>query len=292
MEAKKYNKILVTGGLGLIGSHLVMRLLKEGYQVRIFDIRDRSEFALGELPEGIEFIKGDIADFRECFFAVGGCDAIFHCAAVARTVDTIKDPRRSHDVNATGTLNLLESAKRHGVKRFVYSSSSICNVAAPTPYFVGKQCGEHYISVYSDLYKLSTISLRYANVYGPGQRRDGAYPNVLASFAKSRDEKEMVIVDGDGKQNRSFIHVDDVVEANMLALKSDVRGVFEIGTDQFTTIEEIGDWFEEVFGCLMLHGPARDGDIYTIPIDTKKAEEQLGFKAKIIFNKQQIKQYL
>lgn len=285
-------RILVTGGLGLIGAHIVKRLLQEGYRVRILDIRSHENFALGNLPEGVEFIKGDVADFKTCFFAVGGCEAVIHCAAVARTVETIGLPLDAHAVNATGTLNLLESAKRHGLERFVYSSSSICNVAAPTPYFVGKQCGEHYVSVYSDLYKLSTISLRYANVYGPGQRRDGAYPNVLASFAKSRDEKGMVIVDGDGKQNRSFIHVDDVVEANMLALKSDAQGVFEIGTDKYTTIEQIADWFEEVFGCVMAHGPTRDGDIFEIPIDTKKAEEILGFRAKIIFNKEQVKQYL
>lgn len=285
-------KILVTGGLGLIGAHIVKRLLKDGHRVRILDIRDQSEFSLGDLPEGIEFIKGDVSDFRTCFFAVSGCDAVFHCAAVARTVETIGMPLDAHAINATGTLNLLESAKRLKIRRFIYSSSSICNVAAPTPYFVGKQCGEHYTSVYSDLYKLSTISLRYANVYGPGQRRDGAYPNVMAAMAKSRDENGMVIVDGDGKQNRSFIHVDDVVEANMLALNSDAQGVFEIGTDKYTTIEEIADWFEEVFGCVMAHGPARDGDIFEIPIDTKKAEEILGFRAKINFNKQQVKQYL
>lgn len=287
-------KILVTGGLGLIGSHIVKRLLKDGYQVRIFDIRDQSEFALGELPEGVEFIKGDIADFRECFFAVGGCDAIFHCAAVARTVDTIKDPMRSHDVNATGTLNLLESAKRHGVKRFVYSSSSICNVDAPTPYKVGKLCGENYVSVYERIYGLSTISLRYANVYGPGQRQDGLYPNVLAAFAKQIKQDGTIRIDGSGLQNRSFIHVDDVVEANMLALNEPrgIGGVYDIGTNEHTTIEQIGDWFEEVSGCVVTHGRQREGDIFSIPIRTEFAEFAFNFKAKIIFNKEQIKQYL
>ena len=287
-------KILVTGGLGLIGSHIVMRLLKEGYHVRIFDIRNASDFALGELPVGVEFIKGDIADFKECFFAVGGCEAVFHCAAVARTVETITDPKRAHEVNATGTLNLLEAAKRHGVKRFVYSSSSICNVDVPTPYKVGKQCGENYASVYGKIYGLSTISLRYANVYGPGQRQDGLYPNVLAAFAKQIKEEGKIQIDGSGQQNRSFIHVDDVVEANMLALNEPraIDGVYDIGTNEYTTIEEIGDWFEEVTGCVVTHGPERKGDIFTIPIRTEFAEFALNFKAKIIFNKEQVKTYL
>lgn len=286
-------KILVTGGLGLIGSHIVMRLLKEGYQVRVMDIRPKEDFALGEFPEGVEFLRGDVSNLKDCWWAMDGVEAVFHCAAVARTVETIDDPKRAHEVNATGTLNLLMAAKRFNIKRFVYSSSSICNVKAPTPYFVGKQCGEDYVSMWPEIYPLfTTISLRYANVYGPGQRQDGLYPNVLAAFAKSIKENGYLTVDGDGDQNRSFIHVDDVVEANILALNSNVQGVFDIGTDKYTTINEIADWFEEVSGCVVRHGPKREGDIFTIWIDTPRALYHLGFKSKIIFNKEQVKQYL
>lgn len=281
-------KCLVTGGLGLIGSHIVKRLLQDGHHVRILDIRPLTEWPLGDLPtRNLEVQQGDIADLYDCHVAMKDMEAVFHTAAIARTVETIDDPLRAHEVNATGTLNLLQVAKKRGIKRFVHSSSSILYVPK-TPYFVGKQCAESYVTIFADLYDLSTVSLRYANVFGPGQRRDGAYPNVLAAFARSRAEEGFIVVDGDGKQNRSFIHVDDVVEANMLAFESTACGVFDIGTDVYTSINECA----EMFDCEIRRGPSRPGDVFTIKINTMPAREALKFEAKIPFNKKAITSYL
>lgn len=288
----KIRKVLVTGGLGLIGSHIVRRAIKEGCYVRVIDNRVPDRETLAYFKEhSVFFILGDISNRSDVAQAVDGMDAIFHTAAIARTMETVGDPIRAHAVNATGTLLLLEAARKFGIKRFVHSSSSILYVPE-TPYFVGKQCAESSVSVWAKLFGLSTISLRYANVYGPGQRQDGAYPNVLAAFAKRWKEDGTILVDGKGDQNRSFIHVDDVVDANWLALVSSQTGVFDIGTDEYTTIEEISDWFSEVTGCVVTHGPAREGDVFTIPISTREAFEVLGFKAKVIFNKEAIKSYL
>lgn len=288
---KKFRKILVTGGLGLIGAHIVNRLAFEGYRVIVLDNRNMTEFSLGKRPDGVEFLQGDITNLKDVRFAMEGVDAVFHCAAIARTMETLQKPLRAHAVNATGTLFLLQIAQQCGVKRFVYSSSSILK-APGTPYFVGKQCSEGYCDVFDRLYGLSTISLRYANVYGPGQRQDGGYPNVMAAFAKRIKEKGEILVDGSGEQNRSFIHVDDVVEANMLALNSDLKGAYEIATDEYTSINTIADWFEHETTCVVKYGPERKGDIFTIRLDTEKAEKELGFRAKIPFTSNSIRSYL
>lgn len=280
-------KVLVTGGLGLIGSHIAKRLISEGHSVRIFDIRVERT---GAADKHLDFFKGDVALLNDCVQAVKGCDAVIHTAAIARTMETIGDPLRAHDVNATGTLNLLMAAKGAGVKRFVHSSSSILYVPE-TPYFVGKQCAESYVSIYASLYGLSTISLRYANVYGPGQSQEGAYPNVIASMAKLFKETGVVIVSGDGEQNRSFIHVSDVVTANLKALESQVTGTFDIGTNVYTSINEIASWFKEL-GAVVTHGKERKGDVKTIRINTSKAKNRLKFEAKVVFSKEAIKSYL
>lgn len=275
--------ILVTGGIGFIGSAIVKRLLKDGYSVRAIDIRAPEN----PLDERIEFLHGDITNRFRCEEAMEGIDTVFHTAAVARTMDTVNDPMKAQETNATGTLLLLKAAKDRGVKRFVHSSSSILAVPK-TPYFVTKQCAESWVSIFALCYGLSTISLRYANVYGPGQRRDGEYPNVLAAMAKSKENKGKIFVTGTGKQSRSFVHVDDVVEANILAARSKEEGVFDIGTDTYTSILECAEMFE----CPISFIPDRPGDAFTIPIDTFPARKVLKFKAKIPFNKQSIKPYL
>lgn len=283
-------KALVTGGLGLIGSHISKRLLEKGYTVRILDIRDFNEYPFYskyKLDDKLEFVHGDIVDVKTCQDAMIGIDVVFHTAAIARTNETVSDPMRAHDVNATGTLNLLLAARDNKVKRFIHSSSSILYVPY-TPYFVGKQCAESYVSIFSSLYGMSTISLRYANVFGPGQRRDGAYPNVLAAMAKSKEENGYITVYGDGKQNRSFIHVDDVVDANILALRVNTQRPLDIGSNIYTSVNELAAFFD----CPIHYGEARRGDVYTIKISTKEAKEDLNFEAKIELNRESLKSYL
>lgn len=285
-------KVLVTGGLGLIGSHLVMRLLKEGHQVRVLDIRDFQEWPFRParpIPMQVDFIQGDVADIYTCHRAMQGMDVVFHTAAIARTAETIGQPLRAHAVNVTGTLNLLQIAAANGVKRFVYSSSSIVYVGNTTPYAVGKKAAEDYVSLYHNLYHLSTISLRYANVFGPGQRTDGEYPNVLAAFSRDKKEKGYITIYGDGSVRRSFIHVDDVVEANMLAMeKSEVSGAFDIASDFYHSIGDIA----LLFDCEIRYAPERLGDTKIISLNGQLAEEKLGFKPHVKFKKENLQSYL
>lgn len=281
-------KALVTGGLGLIGSHIVMRLLKDGHQVRILDKRDLTELPLGTMPLEVEFHRGDIAEIYDCHRAMNGIDVVFHTAAIARTAETITDPMGANRTNVDGTLNLLQMAKVWKVKRFVHSSSSIVYTGPSTPYAVGKIAGEHYVTLFGKLYNLSTISLRYANVYGPGQRRDGAYPNVLASFARDKAEKGYITIYGDGSVTRDFVHVDDVVEANMLALKSEQQGHFDICSGEYHTIKELS----ALFDCEVRYADDRPGDTKLISLDPMAARDCLGFMAQIQLNKQSISSYL
>ena len=179
-------------------------------------------------------------------------------------------------------------ALAHNVKRFVFSSSSIVYVGNTTPYAVGKVSAENYVSLYKNLYKLSTISLRYANVFGPGQRQDGEYPNVLASFARDKREKGYITIFGDGSVRRSFIHVDDVVEANMLAAKSEESGAMDICSDFYHSIGDIAPMFE----CEIRFAPERPGDTKIIAVNGQEAEAKLGFRPHVKFKKENIQSYL
>lgn len=271
---KNGDTIGVTGAAGHIGSHTVDRLLQDGHTVVGFD--NLSTGSLDNLPEHpkFTFIEGDITDKWEVMNFTGRVDAIIHLAAVARTQDTIEDPFTCHETNATGTLNLLEASRATGVKRFVHGSSSIL-YAPHTPYYVSKLAAESYASIYPSLYGLSTVSLRYANVYGPRQSQEGAYPNVLASFARDKKEKGYVTIYGDGSAARDFVHVSDAVEATTRALESNETGHYDIGTGKYHTIESVA----KRFGCEVRHEAPRRGDVPHIPIDINPART-FGFEAK------------
>ena len=277
------SKVLVTGGCGFIGGHLVDRLVSDGHDVNVLDIEIRNEV----LNPKAKYFKGNVEKSFDLGRAMHGREYVFHTAAVARTQETIDHPLQTHATNATGTLKALMSASAHGVKKFIHSSSTIL-YAPHTPYYVQKACAENYVSIFPSLYKLSTISLRYANVYGPRQREDGAYPNVIASMAKSKKENGYVTIYGDGEQTRSFIHVKDVVEANILAMKSEVEGVFDIGTDTYTSIGEIARYFD----CTEVLENERQGDVKHIPIATIPAKERLGFQATIQLSRESLSPYL
>lgn len=282
-------KALVTGGLGLIGSHIVMKLLERGHQVRVFDIRPLTEWPLsGGFPQDVEFYQGDVADLYDCHKAVKDCEVIFHTAAIARTAETIGEPLRAHAVNVTGTLNLLQIAKALGIKRFINSSSSIVYVGNTTPYAVSKRAAEDYVSLYEKLYGLSTISLRYANVYGEGQRRDGEYPNVLAAFARDKAAKGYITIFGDGSVKRDFVNVDDVADANMCALYQDVVGIYDIAFGEYHDVKSLAERFD----CEIRYEPERPGDAPIIELDPFWAKNDLGFKAQIPLDNKSLKPYL
>lgn len=271
-------KILVTGVAGFIGSHVAERLIKEGYDVvGVDNMHTGLQENLKRIPR-VDFIHFDITDYYAVVWLIytGKFDAIIHTGAIARTQDTIDDPILAHKVNATGTLNLLTASKDTTVKRFVHSSSSILN-SPYTPYYVGKLCAEEYARIFPSIYGLSTISLRYANVYGDGQSQEGSYPNVLASFARSKRENGCITIYGDGSVTRDFVHISDVVEANILALKSKATGVYDIGSGIYYDIKSLA----EMFDCPIRFEAPRKGDIQHIELDVSPAKEVLGFEAKV-----------
>ena len=230
-------KFLVTGGAGFIGSNIVEDLLKRGYSTRVLD-----NFSTGKrenlkpFEKDIELIEGDIRSFHIVAEAVKGVDIILHQAALPSVPRSIKDPITSNEVNVVGTLNILEAAREHKVKRVVYASSSSVygdNPELPkhegmlpnplSPYAVSKLAGEKYCSVFSRLYGIETVVLRYFNVFGPRQDPNSQYSAVIPLFVKAIMSDKQPTIFGDGTQSRDFTYVANVVEANILAATKDIE---------------------------------------------------------------------
>lgn len=274
-------KILVTGAAGFLGSHIVDRLLELGHQVvGIDDLLTGSpeNIAQNKGNPSFEFFPFDIRDRAQMNATMrDGIEAVIHTAAIARTPWTVEDPILSHDVNATGTLNLLEAARHSGVKRFIHSSS--CIVYVPnTPYYVSKLCAEEYVLLYQKLYGLSTIALRYQNLYGTRQSEEPPHPNVFAALRASKKKSGRLFITGDGEQTRDYTHVSDAVEANMLALqRDDVHGAYDICRGEGVSLNEAAKYFD----CPIEYIPERVGDVKHLLGNPAPAAEALGFVAKV-----------
>ena len=272
-------KILLTGCAGFLGSHILDRLLADGHEVvGIDNLSTGSEenMAHNKANKAFKFFKGDITDNDAIAHTMYGCDAVIHTAAIARTPWTIDDPVLSHAVNATATLQLLEWARRYKIKRFVHSSS--CIVTAPfTPYYVSKLAAEEYCKIYPSLYGLSVIALRYQNLYGKRQSEKPPYPNVFAALRLAKKEHGKLFITGDGEQTRDYTHSSDAVEANILALHSDVIGAYDVCYGKSTSLNEIAVFFD----CPIEYIDERKGDIMHLIGDPKPAEEAFGFRAKV-----------
>lgn len=251
---------------------MVDLLISEGHSV--IGIDNLLTGLLDNLNPQATYITKDIRDHDlKPLFA--GVDWVFHFAAIARTQWTIDDPRLATDINVNGTLNVLLAARDAGVKRFVHSSSCIVYVET-TPYWVTKQAAENYVKVFNDLYGLSTISLRYSNVYGSlRQSEKGPAINVLASLRKSKRETGRIWITGDGTQSRDYIHVDDVTRANLIAAQSDKSGEFDICTGIQTPLIDIA----KQFACPIDFVPDRQGDVKKLVQDPEPAFKELGFRA-------------
>ena len=247
-------KHVVTGGCGFIGSHLVDRLLELGHEVVVVDNLSTNEGR--RVNPGATLIEGSVTDLDLVTSATEGADCVFHTAAWARVPRSIDDPVGTHEVNVNGTLNVLQAARENGIGRVVYSSSSsvygdqdthvMREDMAPnpkSPYALHKLIGEQYASMFARLFGMRVVSLRYFNVYGPGQTTKGAYVLVIPHFLKLRDEGKLLTIHGDGEQTRSYTHVFDVVRANLLAASADVRAgenvVLNIGPNEETSVNEI-----------------------------------------------------
>ena len=300
-----YPRVLVTGGAGFIGSHLVDRLIKEGYEVVVLDnfFSGKMRNIRHHLDSGkFRLIKGDVRNSDDVKEGIRNVNAVFHLAAIVSVPLSIENPLLVNDVNVRGTLNLLEASLKAHAKRFIYASSCAVYGEAnslpideshPTspisPYAASKLAAEYYCKVFYENYGLKTLCLRYFNVYGPRQVKD-SYSGVITQFIDRLKQGKPPIIYGDGKQTRDFVHVNDVVEANMLVLGCQhcVGEVMNVGTGKPTTINELAKVLMEMFreiGAKPEYAPPRVGDIRNSRADISKAEKILGYKPKIRLEK-------
>jgi UDP-glucose 4-epimerase len=293
---KKLKNCLVTGGAGFIGSHLVRRLLKDGWKVTVID--DLSEGRWENLPLHPNLIKRQVSILENMSPFVSGKDVIFHLAAIPRLQRSIAEPWQTHRVNVDGTLNLLLEAKKHHVKRFIFSSSSsvygnknkipFTEDMKPNPlvpYSLQKVMAEEYCQMFSRLWGLGTISLRYFSVYGPRMNPNSPYALLLPKFIKLMSQNKAPTINGDGRQTRDFTHIDDVVEANILAAKSPVSGeVFNIGNSHNISVNEVVRLLNRFMGKNIqpVHGPALVEPRSTLS-SSIKAKKLLGWRPKVKF---------
>jgi len=282
-------KVVVTGGAGFIGSHLAEELAGRGYPVIILDDLSTGKKGNIETPlkkDGVEFVSGSIADLPLLQKLFQDVHYVFHLAAIPSVPRSVKNPQASHEVNATGTLNVLLAARDNNVGRVIYSSSSSVYGDTPTlpkkedmvpnplsPYAVAKLAGEYYCEVFHEVYGLSTVCLRYFNVYGPRQDPDSQYASVIPRFIRSCYEGNPPIIFGDGEQTRDFTFVEDAVMANILAAESDACGVFNISRGESITINRLAKLIMELIGNRMepIHQEPRSGDIKHSLADITKA---------------------
>jgi UDP-glucose 4-epimerase len=294
----RISKILVTGGAGFIGSHLAARLLSEGYSVIVFD-----NLVSGKLENlkqvtglaGFEFKQGDIRDRLAVAEATCGTDAVVHLAALIDVEKSVLDPTPTHEVNATGTLNVLQEAVRQGVKRFVLASSAAVYgdteklpikedtpLKPLSPYAASKTSAEAYCQAFAKSYALNTIILRPFNVYGP-RSANSPYSGVITKLLKAAASNDAFTIQGDGEQTRDFIHVNDVAQAITLALENQktTAETLNVCTGKPVSINQLVQATEKATEKTLKtkHDPPRKGDIKHSYGDPAKATEQLKFKA-------------
>jgi UDP-glucose 4-epimerase len=296
-----YDRILVTGGAGFIGSHLIDKLVRKGFEVTVLD-----NFSTGRIEnikhhlekEKFRFIESDIRDRNDVEEALEGMDAIFHLAAITSIPYSMKYPKITYEVNVNGTRNLLEACLRSNIERFIYLST--CAVYGepeylpvdenhPTnpisPYAKSKLKAEQACMAFQEAYGLKTTIFRPFNIYGPRQRND-SYGGVIANFIERLREGKPPVIYGDGTQTRDFIYVEDVVRAFMTALNRDdaVGRIFNIANGVPTSINQLAQLLIEFFraeGIKSQHASPRRGDIRHIYANIEEAKLRLGFEPQV-----------
>ena len=290
---------LVTGGAGFIGSHLVDRLVEDGWEVRVLDdFSSGQEANLVQSRSRVELIRGDIRDAATAQGAVEGAEVVFHQAAVPSVPRSVAEPLRTNSVNVEGTLRLLESARRAAVRRFVYAASSSAygdtevlpklETMPPqplSPYALQKFCGEAYCRLYTQLYGLETVALRYFNVYGPRQDPRSEYAAVIPRFISACLAGEPAEIHGDGGQTRDFTFVADAVEANLLAADAEraAGAVINVAGGRQTALNELWELVLEVADAQIAprHSEARSGDVRHSFADLARARQLLGYEPAV-----------
>ncbi len=287
-------RALVTGGAGFIGSNLVMRLLQHGLSVRILD--NLSSGYRTNLHPDAEVVEGDVRDPQAVDRAVAGCELVFHLAASVGNTRSIEHPIEDSEINALGTLRVLEASRAHGVRRIVYSSSAgifgelktlpideLHPIDPDTPYGASKLAGEKLCLAYGKLYELEAVCLRYFNVYGVHQRYD-AYGNVIPIFAHRVLAGEPVRIFGDGEQTRDLVNVRDVAEANFLAgTRPSVSGAFNVASGTRVTINALARMVFEAAGVPpnIEYAAPRKGDVRHSLADISKASRAFGYAPSV-----------
>ena len=297
----KFNKVLVTGGAGFIGSHLVDALVAEKCDVTVLDNLSTGHLSnLRHIENRITFYEGDIQDQGILIKASKGCEFIFHQAAMASVPQTVENPVGSAMVNDIGTLFVLEAAKKNNVKRVVLASTCAIygddprlpkrenmNPKPQSPYAVQKLTGEWYARLYFDLYGIETVSLRYFNVYGPRQNPSSPYSGVISIFMTKASGKKIPVIYGNGNQYRDFIFVKDVVKANLLAVNGNkaMGKIFNIGTGRYIRINELWKMICKLTENKIepKYEPSRPGDVLESVANIDHARKDLGFEPEYSF---------
>jgi UDP-glucose 4-epimerase len=287
-------KVLVTGGAGFIGSHLVDRLVMEGHEAVVVD-----NLITGKrrnINRAARLYKMDIQSWRlERVFRNERPNVVMHLAAQMDVRKSVEDPMFDAQVNILGTLNVLQQAVKHGVRKVIFSSSGGAiygeqetypapetHVLKPlSPYGLSKLCGEQYLSYFQRVSGLQAVSLRYANVYGPRQDPEGE-AGVVAIFIQKMLNNEQPVINGNGRQTRDFVFVDDVVEANLAMIGQETQGTYNVGTGVETSINDLFRILVQPTGsvCKEIHGPAKKGEQARSVIDNTKLRQELSWEPR------------
>ena len=293
--------VLVTGGAGFIGSNLTEALLKKGHRVRILDnfsTGKRENLIFDRENHSLDVVEGDIRDFTVCQKAMKEIEYVFHQAALPSVPQSVEDPLTSNSVNVVGTLNILLAARDEGVRRLIYASSCAIYGDDPTlpkkedmipvplsPYALQKYIGEHYGRLFFQLYGLEAVSLRYFNVFGPKQDPNSIYSAVIPRFIDALVQGRPPIVFGDGEQSRDFIYVENVVQANLLAMDAKhLHGeVINIASGERRSLNQLIDILKEILGSKVspVYQEARKGDIKHSLADIHQGKKILNYDPQV-----------
>ena len=294
-------QVLVTGGAGFIGSHLVHAFLREGFSVRVLDNLATGRLAnIADVRADVDLIEGSVADPDIAALAVRGCDAVFHQAAIPSVARSVQDPVGTSQINVGGTLQMVTAARDAGVRRFILAASSSAYgdnpelpkredmVSLPrSPYAVAKLASEQYCQVFGKLFPIETVCLRYFNVFGPRQDPKSKYAAVVPAFIQAALARRPVTLDGDGTQSRDFTYIDNVVQANLCALRAPgvTAEVFNVGCGERYDLNRLISELGELTGAPLqvLHQPARAGDVPHSLADISKARAMLAYEPAVDF---------
>jgi len=295
------SNVLVTGGAGFIGSNLTEALLQRGHIVRVLDdfsTGKKENLIFGKGYPSLEIVEGDIRDLGTCRKAIKGMEYVFHQGALPSVQRSVEDPETSNAVNVGGTLNILLAAREKGVKRVIYASSSSVYGDTPTlpkdeempsnplsPYALQKYIGEQYCRLFYQLYGLETISLRYFNIFGPKQDPNSLYSAVIPKFIDALVCDHPPVIFGDGEQSRDFTYIENVVQANLLAMSTaHLHGeAINVACGEKTSLNQLLDVLKKILGSKQspIYEEPRKGDVRHSLADVRRAKEIINYEPKV-----------